>query len=458
MRGSLAAATAIVVLGMAGRPSPAPAADGAVDPPAAGAALSVRAAARLALERNPSIEASRAGNDEARAALGEAAAGWYPALRLSGSATRYEEPNAVFPIHGFNPSSIPPFSETIYNGALTLSYTLFDGWMRPARVSQARLRLSAARESLHGAEQSVLARVLSSYLDVLSRAQVLDAQNRRIEALEAEGARAQRLLDVGRAARLDLLRVEAALASARAERVRLGASLDLAERDLARLIGAATEETRAGRLVAVETADTTLASRAALLAQALQTSPAMAQARLQENAARAGGRGARGMRWPEVKLVGNLLGWTDPEGDDTTEWNAAAQVTLPLFTGGAIDYGIRRADAVSRGASEQVRLVELSVEQDLDRVLNAILEARARVSSLAAAVESSAEVARIEKLAMDGGSGTQTDYLESEAGLFAARAGLIEARYREIAARAELARVTGTLDLAWFGQNLEEDR
>jgi outer membrane protein len=377
---------------------------------------------------------------------------------LSGSATRYEQPYALFPIHGFNPSSIPPFNETIYSGALTLSYTLFDGWARPARVRQARSRLSAARESLHGTEQALLARVLSTYLDVLSRARVLDAQDRRIDAIEAERARVQRFLDVGRAARLDFLRVEAGLAAARADRVRLAAALDLAERDLARLIGATPAETRAGHLAAIGVADTTLAARAVLLERARRASPSVAQARLHEDAARAGGRGARGMRWPEVKLVGNYLGWADPEGDDTTEWSAAAQVSLPIFSGGAVDHGIRKADAIARGASEQRRLVETQVEQDLDRALNAILEARARVSSLAAAEESTAEVARIERLALDGGSGTQTDYLDSEASLFAARAGLIEARHREIAARAELARVTGTLDLAWFEQNLEEER
>ena len=97
-----------------------------------------------------------------------------------------------------------------------LSYTLFDGWTRPARVRQARPRLSAARESLHGAEQSFSARVLSTYLDVLSRAQVLDAQDRRVEALEAERARVERLLDVGKAARLAICSASIRLSPRRA--------------------------------------------------------------------------------------------------------------------------------------------------------------------------------------------------------------------------------------------------
>jgi outer membrane protein TolC len=65
------------------------------------------------------------------------------------------------------------------------------------------------------------------------------------------------------------------------------------------------------------------------------------------------------------------------------------------------------------------------------------------------------EVARIEKLSLDVGSGTQTDYLSAEADLLAARANLVNARYREIVTRVDLARITGQLSLEWLAQNLE---
>ena len=47
----------------------------------------------------------------------------------------------------------------------------------------------------------------------------------------------KQVFDVGRAATVDVLRVEASIAAARAERVRLASSLDLAQRNLARLVG-----------------------------------------------------------------------------------------------------------------------------------------------------------------------------------------------------------------------------
>jgi len=95
------------------------------------------------------------------------------------------------------------------------------------------------------------------------------------------------------------------------------------------------------------------------------------------------------------------------------------------------------------------------VAQGVDRALAAVREAHARVAALGSAAEQSAEVARIERLSLEVGSGTQTDYLDAEANLLRARASLIEARHAEIAARIELARVTGELSLAWLALNLE---
>ncbi|MDO8667184.1 MAG: TolC family protein, partial [Gemmatimonadales bacterium] len=70
--------------------------------------------------------------------------------------------------------------------------------------------------------------------------------------------------------------------------------------------------------------------------------------------------------------------------------------------------------------------------------------------ALRSAVEQSEEVARIERLSLEVGSGTQTDYLDAEANLLRARASLIEARHAEISARIELARIAGELSPDWI--------
>lgn len=137
------------------------------------------------------------------------------------------------------------------------------------------------------------------------------------------------------------------------------------------------------------------------------------------------------------------------------EWNAGASLAVPLFTGGAISADVDRARAATRNAEAQLRTAELQLEQDLDRARAAAAEAAAREASLATAATRYAEVARIQRLALDAGSATQADYLAAESDLLLARASRAEALLNAFAARVELARVTGELSPAWLAAALE---
>lgn len=417
--------------------------------------LTIADAASKALAQYPSLAAANARADVARRELGEAKALWFPTLNASGTATRYEDPMVVTPIHGFGPGDFPEFDDTLVQGTLTADWLLFDGFGRGARVGQRRSLLHAATADASASAQSLLDRTLSGYLQVLSLGGTLAAHDRRLGALQAEQGRVAQMLEVGRAADVELRRVRAAVAAATAERVRLASHLDVAERDLARLVGIDATETRADRLARVELADTSLASRDALLDAALATSPAVVAATRRADAAGRAVTAARSARWPSLRVVGRYLAYGDSDADFTNEWNAGVQAQLPLFTGGAISSRVGQAQSARTAADADARLARARLEDDLDFALASREEARSRVASLTTAVEQYAEVARIEKLRLDTETGTQTDFLDAEADLLSAEAQLVEARHAEIAARVEIARVTGTLDLAWIEKTLE---
>jgi outer membrane protein TolC len=86
------------------------------------------------------------------------------------------------------------------------------------------------------------------------------------------------------------------------------------------------------------------------------------------------------------------------------------------------------------------------VEDGVEAALAAYRSARSRAEALEAAVAQSAEVARIEALALESGAGVQTDYLRAEAELLTVRAALAEARHGAVEARVRLERATGRLD------------
>jgi outer membrane protein len=408
-----------------------------------------------ALVRHPSVGAARAAGVEAQAAAGEARAARVPSLSITASAYEYSDPMLVTPLHGLEPGQTPAFDETLVQAGATLSYMLFDGGARGARIRRALAEAGEAEAALGGAEQSLLARVSETYVAVVVARQVLEAHNQRLKALESERARVQRVLQVGRGADVELLRAEAALAEAVAGRTRQAAALEISERDLARLTGDPLEMIRASRLASLGVTDTLLPSRERLLAQAVETNPEVRQARQRLATAEAGRSVARGARWPELKLIGNYIDRGSAAGNYQDEWNAGLQLSYPLYTGGATSKRIERADASRMTAGEQVRLAELRAGEAVDGALATLEAARARALSLTAAVAGFSEVARVEKLRVDTGVGTQTDYLRAEADLLATRADLAGARQALITAAVELSRATGELTSSWLQQHLE---
>jgi outer membrane protein TolC len=417
--------------------------------------LTLDEAARAALDHFPTVRGARAEAQGAEAAVGEQKAARYPSLKLTGSATRYEEPSIVYPIHAFGFDSFPPLSRTVYQSGLAATYTLFDGGGRGARVREAEGQNSAAEASLAGSEQELLAQVAAKYAEILARREVLRAHERRLEALRSERARVVKFLEAGKAAKVDSLRVEAALSAADAERLRFEADLALSERDLTGLTGIARERTRAGNLVAIAIADTALTPADASIAQALEENADVREARARAAAADAGARAARGAYWPQLSVVGNYQVWSDPDGNSTGEWNAGLQLTQNLFTGGAVSSRSAQRAAANRRAEESVRLARIQTGRGVQAAHDRVRETAASARSLRAAAASYEEVARIEALTLQAGSGTQNDFLAAEADLMNARAKLAEAERAEIAARLELARLTGELSTEWLARHLE---
>ncbi|HEX9579681.1 MAG TPA: TolC family protein, partial [Gemmatimonadales bacterium] len=315
-----------------------------------------------------------------------------------------------------------------------------------ARISGLRADASAAQANVAAAVMGLTARVTRAYLDVLSAQGRLEAQDQSLAALGAERSRVSQALEVGRAAQVDVLRVDAALAQAETERVTTAADRDVAVAVLARLLGIPPDGVGPARLAEVALQDTSgAASRDALLHRATAANPDLAAARQRRDAADQARRVARAAWFPRLELGGGYLVYGSGAGDFTSEWQGALRVAYPLFQGGARQSAVAAATARADGAAEQYRLAELELLDALDGAVAGARAMRAGVAAVSRAVAHLAEVRRIEGLALEAGAGTQADFLRADADLRRSRATLIEARHGEILARVELLRLTGEL-------------
>jgi len=423
--------------------------------------LTLSRAVALAQETHPSIGMARAGEDAASSAVGQAKSRWWPWLGTQATLGRYDKPMLVAPLHGFAPEEVEriEFEQTLIQGNVSLAWTLYDGGARGARVRGARAAHAGSVAALTATEMGLAVQVAVAYLQVLSARGVLGAQDERIAALVAERERVQMFLEEGQAAEVERFRVEANLAEAEAQRVAAATDLDLAERDLAHLIDVPVPEARFARLTAVGlSANARLAERGQLVERAAANNPSLERARQDLAAAEAQHRLTQAAWIPSFDVIGTYQAFTSSAGNYSDLWNVGIALSYPLFTGGGRSNTVGRARAQLDATREEMRLLELQTENDVDEALSLAHETRALVESLSRAVQLQTEVVRIERLSLDAGAGTQTDYLRAEADLARARSILVQAQHAEIAAWVQLARVVGELTPEWLDRNVEGAR
>lgn len=430
----------------------------AMPAPAAEPRLTLSAAVETALGAYPSVAAARARLAEAGESVNEAGAARGPVVRARVSGLQYDDPMLTSPIHSFTPAGVPPFDQTLFQGTLDVSWTLWDSGLQREKTRQATAQQAAAAAALGAAEQALAARVANAYGHALARREVLAAEEARIAALRLELDRATLMLQAGKSPEVERLRAEAALAAAEADRTRAATALDSAERDLARLLGAAVEETRAAELAPLGSPPSPPEAREPLQQRAVAASPAVEAARRQTAAADAARALARAAWFPEVKLVGALQEFAAAGVDPVADWNAGVQIAIPIWDGGLTGARVARAAAATDTARSTLAQAELDAREAVDRALATLAESEARAAALERAAARLAEVARIQKLLLEVGSGTQTDYLAAESELAATRARFAEAETSARLARVELARATGELTPDWLRRNLETTR
>ena len=411
--------------------------------------LTLAHAVKSAIDHSPRVAAASGRSEAARQRIDEAVAAGLPRLWITANATRFEEPMIVTPIHAFSPGLQPDFDESVALASLTVEQSLWDGGRRRSRTLQASSEADLAELGQTSSSQAIALQTSAIYLDILTVRETLDAQNARLRSLAEELDRVHRLREVGRAAEIEILRVEATIAAAESDKVALESRLDASERSLARLTGLDLAATRAVNLTGVEMPEAQ-ASREEIESIAVSGNPDARIARTSILSADAGIDVARSAYFPEVLVAGAINGYGSPDVSFETEWQVGVRLRVPLWDGGATSSRVAAATAMREAAKRNLDETDLIVRNRVDATLAQISGSAATVSSLGKAVARFEEVARIEKLRLDLGAGTQTDYLRAEADLVQARAALSAARYRHVMARIELASVTGEIGADWI--------
>jgi len=419
-------------------------------------ALSIDEAVRLALETHPVIASAEARAAGAGEYEGVARSEWFPSLRVSATGTRFQDSMLVAPLHGLDFTVLPEFDRTLYRGNVDLSWTLFEGGGRSARIRGAEARYGSAAARADEVRQDLAARVVNVYTGLLTLRTARDAQQTRLVALHAELDRVERLLEQGRAAEVERYRAEASIARAEADIAELEAGILARTHELGRLVGFTDDALHPDMLrpVTLSTADPQPPVGASALPEG-STPPEIVAAQSALQAAEADHSAVSAEWFPRLYVVGGLRSYGGREVAFTTEWQAGVGLEYPIFSGFSRSHRVQAASEAEVAARQDLRTTELAISDRADRALEAVRGAAASADALSTAERHLVEVVRIERLSLDEGAGVQTDYLRAEAELAETRAARARAVNLHVAARAELARAGGTLTLDWVRENLE---
>ncbi len=401
------------------RPAPCPAAS--LDRKTA-APLTLRDCLAIALRNNPDIQAAREDAAAARAGVDEVAGQRWPHVDLVGNYTRHMDDQRLVPAR--RPMEPGTYGDNLAAGDVVVRFPFYTGGRITSEIRASELLRQSSLHRLTRTRRAVIFNVSSVFYAILARKKVIESLEFSEKTLKRHENRVQDLMDVQRAARVDLLRTEVRLADIHQRLVRERNILDIQHRLLANLLGIenrASPLTVRGTLhlspVTIPLERALAGARRARADYKALKAETEAQAR-RVDAARAGHR-------PTVSLEGGYGGrWalgsaTEQAGADDSEdtGRVGVMVDFPIFRGGSVAARIRKEERRLRALKERLRKLDLRIRLDVETALLNIASNLERVRSSETAIEQGKESLRIEQEKYALGRGSITDVLDAQAAL-----------------------------------------
>lgn len=370
------------------------------------------------------------------AQVGVARAGWLPSLNASAGVTRFD-------------GNVSDYTRK--NGAVTLSWLLYDFGQRSANIENARELLNAAAASQDAVVQSLFLSALQSYYSAqATRAAVVSAGEAERAAREAFEA-AQARYGAGVATPADRLQAQTALSQATLNRIR-------AEGDARNALGALAFAMGFGASQPLNLADLppapkTMAFRQdldALIAEAQRRRPDLKSAEAQVKAAEASVDLARAQGRPTLSLTAGPT-WQNLHGNvangGTTSGNSVGlALTVPIFSGFDTTYRVRSAEAQVEVRAAQRDRLKNQVALDVWKAYQSLSTATQSLQTAADLVASAEQSEKVARGRYQAGVGTVLDLLTAQSALASARLQRIQAELDWNVFRATLAQAVGALD------------
>jgi outer membrane protein len=401
-------------------------------------AETLRDALAFAYTTNPQLLAQRALLRATDEGVPQALANWRPTVTFTGE--------AGYEADVFQPSGAPSHSVHLHpeSAGLALNQPIYRGGRSEAQLRAALDTVEAARAQTFATETSVFQLVVTAYLDVV-RDQNLVEVDRGNEKVLREQLRATReRFRVGEVTATDVAQAESALAQATATRIAAQGALQSDRAAFTHAVGRPP-----GRLLMPRVRPALPATREDALRLAALDNPNVIAARFTEFAARQQVALVRGQLLPQISIVGTLQRAFDQSSLLKNVWqnnlSVLAQMTMPLYEGGAIYSQTRQAEQTVGQKRSLLDDARRAAVQSATQSWETLVAARASITSFEAAVRAAQiALAGTEQEALVG-TRTVLDVLIAAQQLLTTRSQLVGAEHDAALAEFNLTAAVGRL-------------
>jgi len=364
-----------------------------------------------------------------------------PKVDLNAAYTRYGYPTFVTPIREVG--TFPSMDRDIANIGLALTLPLYSGGKLVAGEALATHSREASVQALRAGGQDLLFNVAATYTKALHFGQLVKVLDARIKALQQEEKDIELRIQEGRAARLELIRLQTQLSQARYDKV----SVTQGEKDaLALLTSLLGTSGPAPILSGLDTTTPALPiSTGDAMDRALRQRPDILRLDAMGKAAQQKTAIARGDQLPQINLVTKAQESAGGNGKGYDDWQIGVQLSLPLFDGAIRRHRVEQAGLEQRQSALQQEDARNRLTSDIEQAFGALSESRARLDAATQGESEAKEALRIETLRYRSGENTITDLLGAESALWTATASRLQAGYDISVSQARLLRVIGEL-------------
>jgi outer membrane protein len=405
--------------------------------------LTISAAVDLALCRNPTTRSAWAAAHQQAAALGASESAWLPDISVTGGESR------ALGRHVDTTGAIDSTPQDTADAAISLSWTLYDFGARGGRIHSARHLLDAAAAAASNVSQQTIFSVVQAYYGVVAADQLSGAAQTTQTTASGSLDAARVLRDGGVATLADVLQAETAYDQAVLSRVQAERAARSARGGLAAELGLSADQPLKLTAQAVPAQVPELSGRLAeLMAEAARQRPDLVAAQAQLDAAVSDITVARAAGRPSVSLSAGR-NWINTTGVAVQSYGVVGlSVTIPIFTGFNVGYGVRQAQAELQIREANLEQIRLNVSLDVWNAYYALVSANQQLIETAKLTQAAASNQDVALGRYQSGVGTILDLLTAQTANANARQFRIEAELGWQVARAQLALALGRLSSA----------